>query len=62
MIHAEDRAECVCPECGHTCSACLGTNTVVSRENLKNLKFVDWVNRDIAEAADSLNGKTEDDA
>ena len=62
MVHAEGREACVCPECGHRCSACLGTNTVVSRENLKNLKFVDWVNRDIAEAADSLNGKTEDDA
>ena len=61
MIHAEGREACVCPECGHRCSACLGTNTVVSREQLKNLKFVDWVSRDIAEAEDSLRGRTEDD-
>ena len=30
---------CVCPECGYRCKACLGTNSVVSRENLKNLQF-----------------------
>lgn len=28
---------CVCPECGYRCKACLGTNSVVSRENLKKL-------------------------
>lgn len=28
---------CVCPECGYRCKACLGTNSVVSRENLKRL-------------------------
>ena len=28
---------CVCPECGYRCKACLGTNSVVSRENLKML-------------------------
>lgn len=32
---------CVCPECLYRCSACMGTNTVVSRENLKNLVFID---------------------
>ena len=26
---------CVCPECGNRCKQCLGTNTVVSREDLK---------------------------
>lgn len=61
MIHAEDRAECVCPECGHTCSACLGTNTVVSRDRLKDLKFVSWISRDIKKAQDLLEGRTEDD-
>ncbi len=30
---------CVCPACGYRCKACLGTNSVVSRENLKSLKF-----------------------
>ena len=28
---------CVCPECGYRCKACLGTNSVVSRNALKNL-------------------------
>ena len=28
---------CVCPECGYRCKACLGTNSVISRDALKNL-------------------------
>lgn len=28
---------CVCPECGYRCKACLGTNSVVSRDALKSL-------------------------
>ena len=32
---------CVCPECLFRCRACMGTNTVVSRENLRHLVFVD---------------------
>ena len=28
---------CVCPECGYRCKACLGTNSVVSRDKLKAL-------------------------
>ena len=61
MVHAEDQAVCVCPECGHKCSACLGTNTVVSRDKLKDLKFVSWISRDIEKAQDSLEGQTEED-
>ena len=30
---------CVCPACGYRCKACLGTDTVVSRDKLKDLKF-----------------------
>ena len=30
---------CVCPNCGYRCKACLGTDSVVSRENLKALAF-----------------------
>lgn len=29
---------CVCPNCGYRCKACLGTNSVISREDLKRLK------------------------
>ena len=39
MVHAESLSlGCVCPECGARCRACLGTDTVVSREALRRLK------------------------
>ena len=61
MIHADDAEACVCPECGHRCSACLGTNTVVSREQLKKLAAVRWINQDINRARDALAGKDTDE-
>ncbi len=40
MIQADDLTlGCRCTECGERCTACLGTNTVVSREDLKKLEF-----------------------
>lgn len=51
MVHAEGRETCVCPECGCRCSACLGTDTVVSREKLKDLSFIPWISRDIEDSA-----------
>ena len=40
MIQAEsDRLGCVCPDCGYRCRDCLGTDTVVSRERLRELAF-----------------------
>ena len=56
MIHADDAEAC-----GHRCSACLGTNTVVSREQLKNLAAVRWINQDIDRARDALAGKDTDE-
>ena len=39
MVHSESmHLGCVCPDCGYRCKACLGTNTVVSREALRSLK------------------------
>lgn len=39
MAHSEGLAlGCVCPQCGNRCTACLGTNTVISREELKRWK------------------------
>ena len=39
MVHAEStHLGCVCPDCKSRCKACLGTNTVMSREALRNLK------------------------
>ena len=39
MVHAESsELGCVCPECGYRCKACLGTDSVISRESLRRLK------------------------
>ena len=36
MVHSESsHLGCVCPQCGARCKMCLGTNTVVSKEDLK---------------------------
>lgn len=36
MVHSESmHLGCVCPECGARCKMCLGTNTVISREELR---------------------------
>lgn len=38
MVHSEGlELGCVCPECGYRCKACLGTDSVVSRDSLKGL-------------------------
>ena len=38
MVQAEsERLGCVCPDCGYRCNDCLGTDTVVSRDRLKEL-------------------------
>ena len=38
---------CVCPNCGYRCKACLGTNSVVGREALKDLVNNETLMRDI---------------
>ena len=39
MIQAESlHLGCVCPECGYRCTDCLGTNTVVPRDQLARLQ------------------------
>ncbi len=43
MIQSEGMTlGCVCPNCGTRCTDCLGTNTVISRETLEQLKNRDW--------------------
>jgi len=39
MVHEESGGHlcCVCPDCLYRCSACLGTDSVLSREDLKQL-------------------------
>ena len=40
MVQAEsDALGCVCSSCGYRCRDCLGTDTVVSPENLRSLAF-----------------------
>lgn len=39
MIQSDDsHLGCVCPECGNRCVACLGTNTVMSREMILSIR------------------------
>lgn len=39
MVHSESaELGCVCPDCRARCKACLGTNTVMSRDALRHLK------------------------
>ena len=43
MVQSEtEHMACVCPHCGYRCNACLGTNTVITREQLETLKHVEW--------------------
>ncbi len=38
MIQADSSVlGCVCPDCGNRCRDCLGTDTVVSRDHLRDL-------------------------
>ena len=47
MVHTESlRLGCVCPQCGARCDACLGTDTVISRDTLKTLKTGSWIEPD----------------
>ena len=39
MVQADGAPpRCVCPDCGYTCTACLGTNSVLSREEVAKMK------------------------
>ena len=39
MVQAEDgKLGCICPECFSRCRDCLGTDSVMSREQLKRIK------------------------
>lgn len=39
MVHEErGLGRCVCPVCGFTCKDCLGTDSVISKEQLSALK------------------------
>ena len=39
MVQSEDsHLGCVCPECGSRCTACLGTDSVMSRDAIDSLR------------------------
>lgn len=43
MIQSEaEGMACVCPDCGYRCNACLGTNSIITREQLQALRQTDW--------------------
>ena len=52
---------CVCPDCGYRCKACLGTDSVVSRDALKNLVNNDMLMRDIFTSFDESDAPREID-
>ena len=54
MVHSEGlELGCVCPECGYLCKACLGTDSVVSRDKLKGIVNNSTIMRDIMNSFDS---------
>ena len=53
MVHSEGLSlGCVCPNCGNRCRACLGTDSVVSRENLRSIQYDRDVMEDILHSFD----------
>ncbi len=52
---------CVCPQCGYRCKACLGTDSVVSREGLRDLVFNERLMRDIFTSFDDADDAPERD-
>ena len=68
MIHEESGShlDCCCPECGYRCSACLGTDSVLSREDLSAFRRgqivprVSLIEQDIAELEDSMREPQEE--
>lgn len=52
MVHSESiTLGCVCPECGRRCTDCLGTGTLLSREDFKRLAGDPAFNRDFGAQA-----------
>ena len=61
MVHAEGlELGCVCPNCGYRCKACLGTDSVISRDNLKNIQYDPAVMDDIFTSFDDEDDEDSD--
>ena len=64
MVHSEGlELGCVCPNCGYRCKACLGTDSVISRDSLKGIANNPTIMRDIMTSfdPDELPERTYDD-
>ena len=61
MIHEEggSHLDCCCPDCGFRCNACLGTDSVMSREDIAAYKAGHFVKR-LSEAEDLLLDQEEE--
>ena len=62
MIHEEGggHLDCCCPACGYRCSACLGTDSVMSREDIGAFREGKFVSR-MAEIEQQLAREEEDE-
>lgn len=49
---------CVCPVCGYRCKACLGTNSVVSRDALRSFARDPAFLKEIFEEPDGFKGNS----
>ena len=53
MVHSEGlELGCVCPSCGYRCKACLGTDSVISKDSLKGIANNPAIMRDIMTSFD----------
>ncbi len=53
---------CVCPQCGYRCKACLGTDSVVDRDRLKDLKDNALLMQEIFDSFDAADDAADVDA
>ena len=63
MVQSETEEQaCVCPDCGYRCNACLGTNTVITREQLSALRATSWFTPSFESPLSDEEAQDEDDA
>ena len=52
---------CVCPNCGYRCKACLGTNSVIDRESLKNIQNNPVIMQDLIDSFEDFEEEPDPD-
>ena len=53
---------CVCPNCGYRCKACLGTDSVISRDRLKAIADNPVIMQDLAASFEDFDDDYDPDA